>query len=134
MERQGTFADGLGGEEQRFADVLRLEVRVERKDVVRRLSLGDQCHDCRDWNSQPAQAGHSSHLERVDCHAMKLHTAHCSRRTSDLLRRTSHARCYRLRGFFADVTFADSSEWRLHAARSLACGLAGDKIPRTKVR
>jgi hypothetical protein len=60
-ERQSTFPNGLGGEEQqRFADVLRFEIRVEREDLVPRLSFGDQRHDRGDWIHSPR--GQGTHL------------------------------------------------------------------------
>ena len=74
-ERQSTFSDRLGSEEQRFADVLGLEIRIERENLLRRLSFGDQGHDCRDWNPKSAQARYSSHLAGVGRHSLELHTA-----------------------------------------------------------
>ena len=71
--RKRTFADGLGGKEQRFADVLGFEVRVQPKDLLRRLPLGDQPNDCRNRNSKSAQAGNPSHLVRADGDALELH-------------------------------------------------------------
>ena len=49
-ERKRTFADSFGSKEQRFADVLGVEIRIEREDLVGGLSFGDQPDDGCDRN------------------------------------------------------------------------------------
>jgi hypothetical protein len=49
-ERQRSFADGFGGKEQRLADVISLEVWVQREDALCRLPFSDQGNDGGDWN------------------------------------------------------------------------------------
>jgi hypothetical protein len=49
-ERKRAFANGLGGEEQCFADVFRFKVRIESENLLRRLAFSDQGDDRRDRN------------------------------------------------------------------------------------
>ena len=61
-ERQRSFADGFGGKEQCLADVVSFEVRVQRKDALRRLPFSHQGDDSRDWNPKTTKTRNSLHL------------------------------------------------------------------------
>src|SRR5204862_84515 len=56
---QRSFAHGLGRKEQRLADVVSLEVWVQREDVLCCLSFSHQGNDSRDWNPKTAKTRNS---------------------------------------------------------------------------
>jgi hypothetical protein len=66
------FSHRFGGEEQGFPHVLRFEVRIEGKDLLNGL-FGNEGHNCWDGNSEPAQAGDTAHLARIDRNACEFH-------------------------------------------------------------
>ena len=50
VDLKRTFADSFGSKEQRLADVLGVEIRIEREDLVGGLPFGDQPDDGCDRN------------------------------------------------------------------------------------
>ena len=73
-ERQCPFADGFGRKEQRLADVVSLEVWVQREDVLCCLPFSDQGNDSRDWNPKTAETRDSPHLAGIGRDPLELHT------------------------------------------------------------
>jgi len=73
-EGQCSFADGLGRKEQRLADVIIFEVRVQREDALCCLPFSDQGNDSRDWNPKTAKTWNSPHLAGIGRDPLELHT------------------------------------------------------------
>ena len=59
-ERKYAFPNSLSREKQRLANVVGVEIRIERENLVRRLALSDESHNRRDRNPKPAQARDAS--------------------------------------------------------------------------
>ncbi len=74
-ERERAFPNSLSSEEQRFADVLGFEIRIEFENLLCGLAFGDERDDGRDRNSEAAQARHPSHLARIGRDSLELHDA-----------------------------------------------------------
>src|SRR5262245_34181830 len=72
-EGQCPFADGFGRKEQRLADVVSLEVWVQREDAFCCLPFSDQGNDSRDWNPKTAKARNSPHLRGIGRDPLELH-------------------------------------------------------------
>jgi hypothetical protein len=74
-ERKNSFPNRLGGEEERFANVASVEIRIERENVLRRLAFSDESDDRRDRDPKAAQAGDASHLARIGRNSLEVHGA-----------------------------------------------------------
>ena len=72
-QRQRALPDRFGGKEQRFADVLRLEVRIEGEDALHGLPFGHQGDDGGHGNPEPTHAGDAGHLTCIDGDALEFH-------------------------------------------------------------
>ena len=79
-EGQRSFADGFGRKEQRLADVVRLEVWVQREDALRRLPFSDQGNHSRDWNPKTAKTRNSPHLAGIGRDPLEFHIDSVARR------------------------------------------------------
>ena len=77
---QRSFAHGLGRKEQRLADVVSLEVWVQREDVLCCLSFSHQGNDSRDWNPKTAKTRNSPHLAGIGRDSLELHSDNVARR------------------------------------------------------
>ena len=83
-EWQRSFADGFGRKEQRLADVVSLEVGVQREDALCGLAFCHEGNDSRNWNSKTAKTRNSPHLAGIGRDPLELHTEQSSPETADL--------------------------------------------------
>jgi hypothetical protein len=74
-ERKNPFPNRLSGEEECFANVAGNQIWIEREDVLSRLALSNESHDCRDWDPEPAEARDSPHLGGISRDSLELHEA-----------------------------------------------------------
>lgn len=72
-QRKRPLADSLGGEAQRFVNVISSKVRVRLEYFCFRHAVCNGSNDSRDRDAQAANAGHAAHLIRVHCDARELH-------------------------------------------------------------
>ena len=79
-EGQRSFADGFGRKEQRFADVVSLEVGVQREDALCRLPFSREGNDGRNWNPKTAKTRNSPHLAGIGRDPLELHIDSVARR------------------------------------------------------
>ena len=79
-EGQRSFADGFGRKEQRFADVVSIEVWVQREDALCRLPFSHEGNHSRDWNPKTAKARNSPHLAGIGRDPLEFHIDSVARR------------------------------------------------------
>jgi hypothetical protein len=79
-EGQRSFANGFARKEQRLADVVRLEVGVQRDDTLCGLPFSHEGNDSRDWNSKTAKTRNSPHLAGIGRDPLEFHMDSVARR------------------------------------------------------
>jgi hypothetical protein len=72
-ERQRSFADGFGRKEQRLADVISLEVGVQREDTLCGLTFSHEGNDSRNGNPKTAKTRTPPHLAGIGRDPLELH-------------------------------------------------------------
>jgi hypothetical protein len=78
-ERKRTFPNRLSGEEERFADVFGFQIRIERENLLGRLSFSNESDDRRDRDPKTTQAWHAPHLARDGRDPLEPIALDCSR-------------------------------------------------------
>ena len=79
-EGQRSFADGFGRKEQRLADVVSLEVGVQREDTLCGLPFSHEGNDSRNGNPKTAKTRNSPHLAGIGRDPLELHIDSVARR------------------------------------------------------
>ena len=79
-EGQRSFADGFGRKEQRLADVVSLEVGVQREDTLCGLAISHEGNDSRNGNPKTAKTRNSPHLAGIGRDPLELHVDSVARR------------------------------------------------------
>jgi len=79
-EGQRSFADGFGRKEQRLADVVSLEVGVQREDTLCGLAISHEGNDSRNGNPKTAKTRNSPHLTGIGRDPLELHVDSVARR------------------------------------------------------
>ena len=79
-EWQRSFTDGFGRKEQRLADVVSLELWVQREDALCRLPFSDRGNDRRNGIRRPRRHGTFTHLAGIGRDPLELHVESVARR------------------------------------------------------
>lgn len=74
-ERQSSFSNSFCGKEERFADILRLQVGIKGEDFLQRLAFRNEGDDRRNWNAESPKARNAVHLAWIRRDAHERHTA-----------------------------------------------------------
>jgi len=72
-KRQDALSDGFRSEEQRFAEVLGFEIRIECENILCRLALSNEGDDRGDRNPEATQARDPSHLAGIGRDSLEFH-------------------------------------------------------------
>ena len=83
-EGQRSFADGFGRKEQRLADVVSLEVGVQREDTLCGLAISHEGNDSRNGNPKTAKTRNSPHLTGIGRDPLELHVDSVAPEAADL--------------------------------------------------